>query len=313
MSNGLTTDIDIRALAINSSDHIFAGTYYGSGGLFRSTDNGETWTVANNGLTHQLVISLVINSSGHIFAGSDFERGVFRSTDNGENWAEVNNGLINTSVQTLALNSNDEIFAGTGYWWEGNAGVFSSTDNGENWSEISNGLQPDHSVFSLTVNSLGHIFAGTEGAGIFRSTDNGANWTEINQGLLNKTVLAFTFNSNGYLFSGTEGAGVFRSKESTTPVENDEGVTPSEYALFQNYPNPFNPSTTIRYSIPNSEFVTLRVYDVLGIEVATLVNEDKSTGSYEIHFNATELSSGVYFYKLQAGNFVETKKMLLLK
>jgi hypothetical protein len=100
--------------------------------------------------------------------------------------------------------------------------------------------------------------------------------------------------------------------EIVTSVQNED-QNPIAFSLEQNYPNPFNPSTKIKYSIPNSEFVTLKVYDVLGNEVATLVNEEKSAGSYEVNFNASQLSSGIYFYKLQTGNFAETKKMLLLK
>ncbi|MDZ7625231.1 MAG: T9SS type A sorting domain-containing protein [Ignavibacteriaceae bacterium] len=84
---------------------------------------------------------------------------------------------------------------------------------------------------------------------------------------------------------------------------------PEQFTLEQNYPNPFNPSTTIRYSIPSSEFVTLKVYDVLGNEVATLVNEEKPAGSYEMNFNAAGLSSGIYFYALQAGSYTQTGKI----
>jgi hypothetical protein len=89
-------------------------------------------------------------------------------------------------------------------------------------------------------------------------------------------------------------------------------ITPSSFSLSQNYPNPFNPSTMIKYSIPTSEFVTLKVFDVLGTEVATLVNEEKPAGGYEVEFNG-KYSSGVYFYKLQVGSFVETKKMVLMR
>lgn len=96
-------------------------------------------------------------------------------------------------------------------------------------------------------------------------------------------------------------------------VVNVVEALPSDFSLFQNYPNPFNPSTTINYSIPSSEFVTLKVYDVLGNKVATLVDEYKFAGSYEIDFDASQLSSGVYFYKLQAGSFVEIKKMMLAR
>ncbi|NOX64767.1 MAG: T9SS type A sorting domain-containing protein, partial [Chlorobi bacterium] len=96
---------------------------------------------------------------------------------------------------------------------------------------------------------------------------------------------------------------------------------PSDFALSQNYPNPFNPSTKIKYSIPNVEMrhasslrnVSLKIYDILGREVATLVNEQQSPGNYEVIFNATNLPSGTYFYQLNAGTFVQTKKMLLIK
>ena len=98
---------------------------------------------------------------------------------------------------------------------------------------------------------------------------------------------------------------------------------PKDFSLDQNYPNPFNPSTTISYSIPASLFVTLKIYDVLGNEVVTLVNSEKPKGSYEVKFSTTggsaaggdvyNLPSGIYFYRLQAGSFVETKKMILLK
>ena len=94
--------------------------------------------------------------------------------------------------------------------------------------------------------------------------------------------------------------------------ENNEEIVLS-YILSNNYPNPFNPSTTIRYSIPELSFVKLKVYDVLGNEIGTIVNEEKPAGEYEVEFNAKDLTSGIYFYKLIAGNYVETKKMLLLK
>ena len=97
-----------------------------------------------------------------------------------------------------------------------------------------------------------------------------------------------------------------------TGVE-EETTLPTEFALKQNFPNPFNPTTTIKYSIPKLSFVTIKIYDVLGSEVATLVNEEKPVGTYELTWNAENLPSGVYFYQLRAGTFVETKKMLLLK
>ena len=88
---------------------------------------------------------------------------------------------------------------------------------------------------------------------------------------------------------------------------------PTKFKLAQNYPNPFNPSTSIKYAISSRQFVSLKVYDVLGNEVATLVNEIKKPGYYEVNFNASNLASGVYFYRLASGSFVSTRKMLLLK
>jgi len=97
-----------------------------------------------------------------------------------------------------------------------------------------------------------------------------------------------------------------------TDVESEESL-PITFELEQNYPNPFNPSTKIKYSIVALGLVTLKVYDILGKEMMTLVNKEQSTGSYEIEFNASSLPSGVYFYQLKSGSLVQTKKMVLLK
>ena len=105
----------------------------------------------------------------------------------------------------------------------------------------------------------------------------------------------------------------------------EDNDLPYNYALYQNYPNPFNPTTTIKFTIPSNVkremsnslpaygVVTLKIYDVLGNEIATLVNEEKPAGSYEVEFDGTNLTSGIYFYQLRAGEFIQTKKMLLLK
>jgi hypothetical protein len=101
---------------------------------------------------------------------------------------------------------------------------------------------------------------------------------------------------------------------SPVSVEDENTLqSPVTFNLYQNYPNPFNPSTSIRYAISSNQFVKLKVYDVLGNEVATLFDEYKNGGDYEVNFNASGLSSGIYFYKLQSGSFVETKKMILLR
>ena len=98
-----------------------------------------------------------------------------------------------------------------------------------------------------------------------------------------------------------------------TSVEEVSSITPDNYNLSQNYPNPFNPSTTINFTIPSNEFVTLKIYNILGSTVATLVNGTLAAGSYKFNFDAQNLASGVYLYELKAGNFLEIKKMNLLK
>ncbi|MHA2061706.1 MAG: T9SS type A sorting domain-containing protein, partial [Candidatus Sifarchaeia archaeon] len=90
-------------------------------------------------------------------------------------------------------------------------------------------------------------------------------------------------------------------------------ATTKHYELLQNYPNPFNPVTRIKYRITEAGIVSLHVYNLLGEVVATLVNEEKPVGNYEVEFDAASLSSGIYFYKLQAGTFIQTKKMILMK
>jgi len=112
-----------------------------------------------------------------------------------------------------------------------------------------------------------------------------------------------------------ENGGQFRVLDSVVVgIETlDHPALPTEFALYQNHPNPFNPATKIKYSVPQSTNIIIKVYDILGNKIETLVNEEKAAGSYEVTFDGSELTSGIYFYKLQAGSFVETKKMVLLR
>ncbi len=111
---------------------------------------------------------------------------------------------------------------------------------------------------------------------------------------------------NGTILKTTNGGVTFID-------EDTNEIIVKEFELFQNYPNPFNPTSTIKYQIPELDFVTLKVYDVLGNEIATLVNEEKPAGTYEVEYKGSGLPSGIYFYRLQANTFVETKKMVLIK
>jgi hypothetical protein len=125
-------------------------------------------------------------------------------------------------------------------------------------------------------------------------------------------ISAFAFDSSGYLFAGTSGGSLFRTTQSTTSIREERRL-PETFALHQNFPNPFNPTTTIQYALPTGSLVSLQVFDILGREVATLVNEFKNAGEHQVQFNASGLGSGVFFYRLQAGRFIETKRMMLVK
>jgi hypothetical protein len=116
------------------------------------------------------------------------------------------------------------------------------------------------------------------------------------------------------VFAGTTGNGVFRRPLSDfTGIQNISTEVPSEYSLKQNYPNPFNPSTNIRYSVHKNGMVKLVVFDALGREVQTLVNQSQQAGTYEASFNSSSLNSGVYYYKLTSGDYNETKRMVSIK
>ena len=277
-------------------------------GVYLSTDNGTNWNFVNSGLSNTEIRAIYAKGS-NLFVGTR-GGGVFLSTNNGSSWTAVNSGLTMKYVYSLT-SIGSYLFAGT---W--NAGVFISTNNGTNWTPANNGL-PTHEVFAL-VPSGSNLFAATYGSGVYLSTNNGGNWSEVNNGLTSLSLRALAI-CGSYLYAGGDGSGVWRRplSEIITGMEDEQNSLPQSFSLGQNFPNPFNPSTIIRYQLPLSSNVTLKVFDVLGNEVATLVNEYKSAGSYEVEFNPSFIknhpSSGVYFYQLKAGAFIQTKKMLILK
>ena len=285
-----------------SGTNLFAGTL---DGVFLSTNNGVSWTAA--GLTSYQVWSLVVSGT-NLFAGTT--SGAFLSTNNGTSWTAINTGLTTTYVRVLAV-SGTNLFAGT----QG-GGVFLSTNNGTSWMAISVGLT-NTQVLSLVISGT-NLFAGTSGGGVFLSTNNGTSWTAVNTGLTNTSVNALAVSSNGSggtnLFAGTT-SGAWRRplSEMVISVERLSTDLPTHVSLDQNYPNPFNPATTISFSLPSKSFVSLKVFDALGREVSNLVSEELVGGTYSRRWNAATLPSGVYFYRMQAGDYMETKEMILLR
>ncbi len=308
LNNGLPNNVYITSLAV-SGTNIFAGTLMG--GVYLSTNNGKNWSQVNNGLpTNSWILSLVANDT-MIFAGTQV--GVFLSTNNGTNWTQVNNGLTNSYVNSLAL-SGKNIFAGTS-----GDGVYLSQNNGISWLQVNNGLPNNSWIFSFAVSGT-NIFIGTYDATtnnhkVYLSTNNGAMWSQVNNGLPTNINVNSLDIIGPNIFVGTAGNGVWRCplSEIITAIEDKQNNFPISFSLQQNYPNPFNPTTTINYSVPKTSFVTLKVYDVLGKEITTLVNHETRSGNYSVEFNASKFISGVYYYRMQAGSFVETKKLIVLK
>jgi len=230
------------------------------------------------------------------------ESGIFLSTNNGGGWSQVDSLMEVNTLATTGIN----VFAGTN-----GDGVLLSTNNGTTWTQVNTGLSSD-TVIAFAVSGM-NLFAATDRNGVFLTTNNGTSWTAVNSGLTNTIVRSFAV-SGAYLFVGTEGGGVWRRplSEMITDVESISEF-PQHFSLEQNYPNPFNPSTTISYQFPTQSHVTLKVYDVLGHEVATLLNEEKPAGAYTVRWDANGVASGVYFYRMSAGSFVDVKKLVLLK
>ena len=298
VNNGLS-NLNVYSLGFNPPN-VYAGT--DASGMFLSTNYGNSWT--NVGFSNEIIGSIALRNS-IVFAGVTYGNdGVYRSIDSCKSWLEVMNGVTDNNVLLLAINGSN-LYLGTG-----SKGLFLSTNNGDDWTNLNNGLTGD--VWSIAFKNS-NIFAST-GHGVYLSTNDGADWTNVSDGLTNLFALSLIIHNN-YLFVGCGNNGwVWRRplSEMITDVKDIEQL-PKEFALNQNYPNPFNPSTKISWQLPIGNLVKLKVYDILGREIVTLVNEYKPMGQYETEFNSANLPSGIYFYRLQAGNFVEIKKMMLLK
>ena len=310
---------NIVSLAINSVNDLYAASC--GRGIFLSYNYGAVWHEMNNGVLGPTVQSIAINSIDEIFVGTDHcvtGCSIYRSNDNGESWEIIHDNL---SISDLKINKQGDIFAATRF-----KGIYRSTDNGDNWTKINNGLTDTMAVYCLEISPNEQLYAGTE-KGIFYSDDNGDSWENISKGL--------EFNEDGYIYINSIAVdssmymytacreGVYRSINPVTSIQEDQlgKEWPTNFQLSQNYPNPFNPSTTIKYTIPaelqtkNEKLknVTLKIFDLLGREVAILVNEKQIPGIYEVKWDASDRPSGVYFYKLSTENHVSSRKMLLIK
>ena len=277
-----------------------------SGGILKALGGEDSWSyIQSVGLPITSIYCVAVDTSKDLFAGTSYN-GIFISTDGGSFWSQtgVSSPFIFYSVITMAIDNEGRIFAGTD-----TSGAYSSDDLGVNWNRIPS--ISGKGVICFLVNNPTTYFAGTSDSGVFASTDHGLSWHSVNNGLTESSIMSLNVDQQGHLYAGTS-KGLFKSTGIVTRIDEKSGV-PSSFTLFQNYPNPFNPTTVINYQLSVNSDVTLKVYDILGRLVNTLIEERQTAGAHSVTFNASSLSSGVYFYRLAAGSYVETKKMILIK
>jgi len=191
-------------------------------------------------------------------------------------------------------------------------GIHKSTDGGNSWNNILS--TSSFSAIEIDSQHPDTIYAGSPQGELYRSVDGGGSWEVYNNTFTNQEIMGVHKLQDSDTLIASARDGVFKVYDSyVLDVREDDPKIPAGFAMEQNYPNPFNPTTTIRFCVGTYGHTSLRVFDVQGREVATLVNEEKDAGSYQVQFDGTGLSSGVYYYRLQAGGFSLTKKLLLLR
>jgi hypothetical protein len=225
---------------------------------------------------------------------------LYKTTDGGKSWSlQVTSGAIR-KIQFLDSLHGLMISYGE---------IYKTTDGGISWKGTLVRSYVGYSCWFISVNE--GWMCGVYGS-LYHTSDAGQSW--ILQSYSTPDLNDIVFNGNTGLAFGNYGTILKTSNGGVSFInDNFNSVQRSEYYLFQNYPNPFNPITTISYSISKSSHVTIKVYDILGREVAVLLNEVKSPGLYKVNFNGSRLASGIYFYTLQANEYIVTKKLILLK
>ena len=330
--------------SIRSNGFLFAGTEYG---ITRSTDGGESWS-EKSGFYYVYKVIFGNDASGNLYTGygrqgwwSNYGT-VLVSTDFGENWnptaldgPPITAMYVKPSGVIIAAIADSGIYLSTnqGEEWEAkglnvyninsvlltNAGcmfagtedgiLYRSCDNGATWLDISS--SSFRSINSMLLNSSGNIFL-ADSNGVFLSTNNGDTWSAINSGLVDTIICTLKIDYDGYLYAGSANGVIYKSTQIISELSEFVNEIPGTYWLYQNYPNPFNPSTSIRFTIPQRSHVQLTVFDVLGCEVASLIDEEMEAGAHNITFQSGSLSSGVYIYRLKVGVYQNSKKMLLV-
>jgi photosystem II stability/assembly factor-like uncharacterized protein len=323
---------------------VICGSKSGRGYVWQTNDRGISWHVTLDTSIYYSNFERLEYSDGRYFLFD--ENIIYISDDFGSSWTKLNSNTPGSSVSTSCFITNNIGYV-VGNTANNPSKLSKTTDGGQNWTVIMEGYL-DYSSLNFG-NSYGYI--NPSSGGLLKTIDGGITFNQVsdvgylgdiiflneNDGISVAGGLHITSNggvdwelksvdkgrdpsfvsqdvgwllSNDAIVYGTKHVG--NVTDGIVSVDDNNNLLPTKYSLSQNYPNPFNPSTIINYQIPKAGFVTLKIYDILGKEVAELVNEEKVAGKYKVEFDASQLSSGVYFYQLQASIFVQTKKMILL-
>jgi photosystem II stability/assembly factor-like uncharacterized protein len=288
--------------------------------ILHTSDRGVTWVPQyehslESGFIQFQDIFFTDTENGTVVGG----RRIFRTTNSGATWTRQASWIdaTNISLNSVCFLDENKGFVFGFDFGNGYPILLKTFDGGENWTV----QQFSADISDAAIIGPDRIIAVGDSGKILITTNNGDSWTSQSSSTTNNLFcVSFSDMNNGWVV-GDRGTILHTTNGGATFVEEEQiDEVPTEFLLAQNYPNPFNPSTKIKYQIPASlnpsqggTLVTLKVFDILGSEVATLINEEKTIGTYELTWNATYLPSGVYFYQLKAGEFIQTKKMLLLK
>lgn len=283
--------------------------------IFKSTNKGANWSALSGieNLRHTGPSNSWDNLSGGFIKinpfNTDYIFTVHRdymmlSTDGGYNFFSISI----PPLKELSFDYTDNIIYGVTQ-----NRIYISYDNGLTWT--SSGFPYNLNTLEVSPDNNDIIYAGTQ-TGLYRSTNKGASWYAYNNSFTpSKNVIGLSkeMNSGDTVIVSTDD-GVYKVfRDFLTGVDNSNNLIPEEYRLEQNFPNPFNPSTKIKFELMKPGLTSLKIYDGLGREVSTLVNDALQAGSYEVEFNASDHSSGIYYYKIISGEFSETRKMILTK
>jgi|GEM_PF-5738767 photosystem II stability/assembly factor-like uncharacterized protein len=301
-NNGLT-DLKILTMSVKGLK-LYAGTY--RTGFFRSTDGGKNWNFANlsgrinqSALGTDVIYAAVASTHGKPLGSLKY------STDNGYTWTEIYSGSI---INTLIANGND-------VYWGTTDGVFRSIDKGTGWTKVVSGIT-DTNITSLTYFN-NKIVAGTASGKVYISGNKGNSWSSISSGALNNYAFTTLASNNNYLFGCMENNSIWKYTNSSSTLTEINNINSKikNFELCQNLPNPFNPVTKIRFEIPDNYkgHVSLKIFDMLGKELETLVNTTNQSGVVEVFWDGSKYSSGAYFYKLETDEFTKVNRMILIK